>query len=154
MSEDPDDEEGEGWREKVDVPGMGDLLVVVVVVVVVVGWGVLDVEVVEGCSMSVEFKLRGCSGVRKPSPTSSNCVSRVFKSGIMMLSNNPSSITGTLLLSFPLLKSHVVSSNPCPSKLQSSGRRSKKGETSPTSRPGSILRSLLGKGVGAVSRLP
>lgn len=112
LREDPDDEEGEGWREKVDVPGMGDLLVVVVVV----GWGVLDVEV-EGCSMGVELRLRGCSGVRKPSPTSSNCVSRTFKSGIMMLSNNPSSITGTLLLSFPLLKSHVVSSNPCPSKL-------------------------------------
>lgn len=70
--EEPDEEEGDGWREKVDVPGIdeeGDLLVVVVVVVVVGGWGVLDVE---GCSSGEELTvMRGCSWARKPSPTSS-----------------------------------------------------------------------------------
>jgi len=63
--EEPDEEEGDGWREKVDVPGIddeGDLLVVV-------GWGVLDVE---GCSSGEELTvMRGCSWARKPSPTSS-----------------------------------------------------------------------------------
>ena len=63
--EEPDEEEGDGWREKVDVPGIddeGDLLVVV-------GWGVLDVE---GCSSGEESTvMRGCAWARKPSPTSS-----------------------------------------------------------------------------------
>lgn len=65
--EEPDEEEGDGWREKVDVPGIdeeGDLLVVVAG-----GWGVLDVE---GCSSGEELTvMRGCSCTRKPSPTSS-----------------------------------------------------------------------------------
>jgi len=55
--EEPDEEEGDGWREKVDVPGIdeeGDLLVVVVR-----WWGVLDVE---GCSSGEELTvMRGCS---------------------------------------------------------------------------------------------
>lgn len=55
--EEPDEDEGDGWREKVDVPGIdeeGDLLVVVVG-----GWGVLDVE---GCSSGEELTvMRGCS---------------------------------------------------------------------------------------------
>lgn len=54
--EEPDEDEGDGWSEKVDVPGIdeeGDLLLVVG------GWGVLDVE---GCSSDEELiVMRGCS---------------------------------------------------------------------------------------------